>query len=40
MEAIANDRPPLTGLALARQVVEVLYAGYVSLEEGRKISLS
>ena len=39
MEAIANDRPPLTGLALAKQVVEVLYAGYVSLEEGRKISL-
>jgi predicted dehydrogenase len=39
MEAISNDRPPLTGLALAKQVVEVLYAGYVSLEEGRKISL-
>jgi predicted dehydrogenase len=39
MEAIALDRPPLTGLALAKQVVEVLYAGYVSLEEGRKISL-
>jgi len=40
MEAIANDRPPLTNLDLAKQVVEVLYAGYVSLEEGRKISLS
>jgi predicted dehydrogenase len=39
MEAIANDRPPLTNLDLAKQVVEVLYAGYVSLEEGRKISL-
>jgi predicted dehydrogenase len=39
MEAIAFDRPPLTGLDLAKQVVEVLYAGYVSLEEGRKISL-
>jgi hypothetical protein len=25
---------------LAKQVVEVLYAGYVSLEEGRKISLA
>ena len=36
---IANDRPPLTGLSLARQVVEVLYAGYQSIEEGRKISL-
>ncbi len=39
MEAISYDRPPLTGLALAKQVVEVLYAGYVSLEEGRKITL-
>ena len=39
MEAIAFDRPPLTGLDLAKQVVEVLYAGYVSLEEGRKILL-
>jgi predicted dehydrogenase len=39
MEAISHDRPPLTGLALAKQVVEVLYAGYVSLEEGRKITL-
>jgi predicted dehydrogenase len=40
MEAIAFDRQPLTGLGLARQVVEVLYAGYVSIEEGRKINLS
>jgi len=40
MEAIAYGRQPLTGLDLAKQVVEVLYAGYVSLEEGRKVSLS
>jgi len=40
MEAIAFNRPPLTGLDLAKQVVEVLYAGYVSLEEGRKVKLS
>ncbi|MDI6753077.1 MAG: Gfo/Idh/MocA family oxidoreductase [Thermodesulfobacteriota bacterium] len=39
MEAIAYDRQPLTGLDLARQVVEVLYAGYVSMEEGRTISI-
>ena len=39
MEAIASDRQPLTGLDLAKQVVDVLYAGYVSLEEGRKITL-
>ncbi|MBW1697555.1 MAG: Gfo/Idh/MocA family oxidoreductase [Deltaproteobacteria bacterium] len=39
MEAIAYNRAPLTGLELAMQLVEVLYAGYVSCEEGRKISL-
>ena len=39
MEAIAHDREPLTGLDLAMQLVEVLYAGYVSCEEGRRISL-
>jgi predicted dehydrogenase len=40
MEAIAFDRQPLTGLELAKQVVEVLYAGYVSMEEGRKVAIS
>ena len=40
MEAIAFDRQPLTGLDLAKLVVEVLYAGYVSMEEGRKVSLT
>ncbi|HWU39367.1 MAG TPA: Gfo/Idh/MocA family oxidoreductase, partial [Candidatus Acidoferrum sp.] len=40
VEAIALDRAPLSGLELAKQVVEVVYAGYVSMEEGRKISLS
>lgn len=39
MEAVAFDRAPLTGLELAKQVVEVMYAGYVSMEEGRKIKL-
>ena len=38
MEAIAFDRQPLTGLDVAIQAIEVLDAGYVSLEEGRKIS--
>jgi homoserine acetyltransferase len=33
MEAIAFNRQPLTGLELAKQVVEVMYAGYVSMEE-------
>ena len=40
MEAVAFDRPPLSGLELARQVVEVVYAGYVSMEERRKVVLS
>jgi len=40
MEAVFFDRQPLTGLELAKQVVEVLYAGYVSMEEGRKVAIS
>lgn len=40
MEAIALDRPPRSGLELAKQVVEVIYAGYVSMEEGRKVAVS
>jgi predicted dehydrogenase len=40
MEAIALDRAPLSGLELAKQVVEVVYAGYVSMEERRKVALS
>jgi predicted dehydrogenase len=40
MEAVAFDRAPLSGLDLAKQVVEVIYAGYVSMEERRKVGLS
>ena len=40
MEAIALDRAPLSGLELAKQVVEVVYAGYVSMEERRKVALA
>jgi predicted dehydrogenase len=40
MEAISLDRAPLSGLELAKQVVEVVYAGYVSMEERRKVVLS
>ncbi len=40
MEAVAFDRAPLSGLELAKQVVEVVYAGYVSMEERRKVALS
>ncbi len=40
MEAIAFNRQPLTGLELAKQVVEVMYAGYVSMEEGKRVLLA
>jgi predicted dehydrogenase len=40
MEAVALDRAPLSGLELAKQVVEVVCAGYVSMEERRKVALS
>jgi predicted dehydrogenase len=40
MEAVALDRAPLSDLALAKQVVEVVYAGYLSMEEGRKVAVS
>ncbi len=33
MEAVALDRTPQSSLELAKQVVEVVYAGYVSMEE-------
>ena len=40
MEAVAFDRRPLSGLELAKQVVEVVYAGYVSIDEGRKVAVA
>jgi predicted dehydrogenase len=40
MEAVAFNRAPLSGLELAKQVVEVVYSGYVSMEEGRKVAVS
>jgi predicted dehydrogenase len=40
MEAVAFRRAPLSGLELAKAVVDVVYAGYVSIEEGRKVPLS
>jgi predicted dehydrogenase len=40
MEAVAFDRAPRSGLDLAMQVVEVVYAGYLSMEEGRKVAVS
>jgi len=37
--AIVEDRQPISGAALAREVTLVLYAAYVSAEEGRRVDL-
>ena len=39
MEAIVEDREPLSGWMLARDVVAVTYAAYVSAEEGRRVEV-
>jgi predicted dehydrogenase len=39
VEAVATGRPPLSDGELGRQVVEVIYAAYVSAEEGRRVDL-
>jgi predicted dehydrogenase len=40
VSAIATGRPPLSGATLARDVVEVIYAGYVSAATGRRVDLA
>ncbi len=40
IDAIANGREPVSGLALARAVVEVIYASYQSAEDGRRVDLT
>jgi predicted dehydrogenase len=39
VEAIAFDREPLSGGALARDVTAVLYGAYLSAAEGRRVDL-
>jgi predicted dehydrogenase len=39
VDAVREVREPLSGLLLAHETVEVIYAGYVSAEEGRRIDL-
>ena len=39
MESIALGREPLSGAQLARDVTAVIYAGYVSAAEGRRVDL-
>jgi len=40
VEAVRGGREPLSGLLLARETVEVIYAAYVSAEEGRRVELA
>lgn len=40
IDALLENREPLSDFRLARQVVEVIYAAYQSAEEGRRISLA
>ncbi len=39
-EAVANDREPLSGALLARDVVAVSYAAYLAAAEGRAVELA
>ncbi len=39
VEAVREGREPLAGALLARETVEVIYAAYVSAEEGRRVDL-
>jgi predicted dehydrogenase len=39
IDAIALDREPVSGMDLARDVVETIYGAYVSAEQGRRVSL-
>jgi predicted dehydrogenase len=40
VEAIRERREPLSGAALARDVVEVIYAGYLSAATGRRVKVA
>jgi len=40
VDAIRERREPLSGAALARDVVEVIYAGYLSSATGRRVDLA
>jgi len=39
MDSLIEDREPVSGILLARDVVEVIYAAYQSAEEGRRVEL-
>jgi predicted dehydrogenase len=40
VDAVHEGREPLSGLLLAHETVEVIYAGYVSAQEGRRVELT
>jgi predicted dehydrogenase len=40
VDAVREGREPLSGLRLAHETVEVIYAGYVSAQEGRRVELA
>jgi predicted dehydrogenase len=40
VDAIRERRPPLSGALLAHEVVEVIYAGYLSAASGRRVDLA
>ena len=39
VDAVLFDREPVSGIELARDVVEVIHAAYLSAEQGRRIEL-
>ena len=39
VDAVREGQEPLSGLLLAHETVEVIYAGYVSAQEGRRVDL-
>jgi predicted dehydrogenase len=39
IEAVLLGREPISGIDLARDVVEAIYAAYASAEKGRRIEL-
>ncbi len=39
VDAVREGREPLSGLPLAHETVEVIYAAYVSAQEGRRVEL-
>ncbi|MBI4536429.1 MAG: hypothetical protein HY712_00560 [candidate division NC10 bacterium] len=39
VDAVREWHEPLSGLLLAHETVEVIYAAYVSAEEGRRVEL-